>query len=218
MQGSWNHERAHYRCRFPNEYAIANKLSHPLAVYVREDALVEPLDDWLTGVFAPGRVDDALSQLAAAQQPAAQRVDGSAKAVVADCDRKLARHRAALEAGADPIVVSSWIAEVQRERAVAVAQLTEQQSRKAPARLSGEEIKSLIEAFGGLLRVLRRADPADKAEVYRQLGVSLTYRHEDRTALAEVQPPTSVYELVVSEGRVDQYVHGLTSSFGWSCA
>ena len=34
MQGKWNNGRAHYRCRFPNEYAIANKFDHPLAVYL----------------------------------------------------------------------------------------------------------------------------------------------------------------------------------------
>jgi DNA invertase Pin-like site-specific DNA recombinase len=45
MQGTWNHDRAHYRCRFPNEYAIANRIDHPLAVYVREDAVIGPLDE-----------------------------------------------------------------------------------------------------------------------------------------------------------------------------
>lgn len=28
-QGSANHGRAHYRCRYPSEYAIANELDHP---------------------------------------------------------------------------------------------------------------------------------------------------------------------------------------------
>ena len=44
MQGTWNHDRAHYRCRFPNEYAIANRIDHPLAVYVREDAVLGPVE------------------------------------------------------------------------------------------------------------------------------------------------------------------------------
>jgi len=46
-----------------------------------------------------------------------------ARRQVAECDRKLARHRAALEAGADPAVVTAWIREVQAARAEAEAQL-----------------------------------------------------------------------------------------------
>lgn len=44
IQGTWNHDRAHYRCRFPSEYAIANRIVHPPSVYLREDAVVDDLD------------------------------------------------------------------------------------------------------------------------------------------------------------------------------
>ena len=40
MQGSWNHDRAHYRCKLPYEYALANKVDHPPTIYVREDHVV----------------------------------------------------------------------------------------------------------------------------------------------------------------------------------
>ncbi|MHB8593892.1 MAG: recombinase zinc ribbon domain-containing protein [Acidimicrobiales bacterium] len=39
MQGSANHGRAHYRCCYPSEYAMANELDHPRNVYVREDQI-----------------------------------------------------------------------------------------------------------------------------------------------------------------------------------
>jgi hypothetical protein len=32
VQGTWNHGRAHYRCRFPAEDALANRIEHPAAV------------------------------------------------------------------------------------------------------------------------------------------------------------------------------------------
>jgi hypothetical protein len=35
---------------------------------------------------------------------------------LADCDGRLVKHRAALEAGADPTIAAAWIAEVQGER------------------------------------------------------------------------------------------------------
>ncbi len=48
MQGSANHGRAHDRCRYPSEYAMANELDHQKNVCVREDQILGPLDGWLT--------------------------------------------------------------------------------------------------------------------------------------------------------------------------
>jgi hypothetical protein len=45
-------------------------------------------------------------------QPEPDSADDAVQRVLADCDRKLGRHRAALEAGADPTLVTAWIAEV----------------------------------------------------------------------------------------------------------
>jgi len=50
MQGSWNNGEAYYRCRFPEQYADANGISHPRNVYLRERRLVEPLYRWLATV------------------------------------------------------------------------------------------------------------------------------------------------------------------------
>jgi len=38
-----------------------------------------------------------------------------------------------------------------------------------------EEINAVVASLGNLLMVLRGADPADKAEIYRGLGLELTY-------------------------------------------
>jgi hypothetical protein len=58
----------------------------------------------------------------------------------------------------------------------------------------------MVNTLGGLLNALRHADPADKAEVYRELGVRLTYHHTERTVLAETRPTSSVCVVSVSEG------------------
>jgi hypothetical protein len=34
MGGIWNNDQAYYRCRYPIEYALANKISHPKTVYL----------------------------------------------------------------------------------------------------------------------------------------------------------------------------------------
>jgi hypothetical protein len=42
--------------------------------------------------------------------------------------------------------------------------------------MTQDEIKNMIASLGNLLTVLRDADPADRAEVYRGLGLHLTYQ------------------------------------------
>lgn len=44
----------------------------------------------------------------------------------------------------------------------------------------------LVRALGDIVAVLRDADPDDKAEVYRQLGLRLTYQTETQTVRAAI--------------------------------
>jgi len=186
-QGSANHGRAHYRCRYPSEYAIANELDHPRNVYVREDQILGPLDGWLAQVFDPGQLDttlDALEAAADSTDDTDQAKTQAARRRVAECDTRLARYRAALEAGTDPVVVSAWIAEVQPERLAAEVELgraTGQRSR----RLSRDQLAALVNGLGNLLGVLASAALEDKAEVYRRLGLRLTYDPGRRVVTVE---------------------------------
>ena len=200
MQGNWFHGAAFYRCRYPQEYAIANSLEHPTNVFLKEEMLIDPLDRWLTEVFEPDRVEYTLTQLAAAQ-PDATATSDPLRRSIAECDRKLARHRAALDAGADPAMVAAWSSDVHRERAVLAAQLTAATSRAFPAqRMSRDEIGQLVDALGGLLAILRVAEPGDKLEVYRELGLKLTYNHHDHAVTVETNPRPCVGVLSVSGG------------------
>ncbi|WP_436788922.1 recombinase family protein [Yinghuangia sp. YIM S10712] len=203
MQGNWNNGTAHYRCRFPSEYALANTLDHPRTVYVREDAVLPPLDAWLATAFAPDRIRHVLTALEDAQPDRDLRVEG-ARQTLADCDRKLARHRAALEAGADPHLVTTWSRDVQKERAAAeyeLARITGE--HRNHGRMSRDEIRALIDALGGMLTVIRHADPTGKAEIYKTLGLHLTYEHETRKVLAETRPAPTMCVVKVSEGGLE---------------
>ena len=62
MQGHWINQAPYYRCRFPAEYALANKIAHPRNVYLREDAFDVQVDDWLAGLFAPSRIQPPSSR------------------------------------------------------------------------------------------------------------------------------------------------------------
>ncbi|MFD9894438.1 recombinase zinc beta ribbon domain-containing protein [Amycolatopsis sp. NPDC059027] len=67
MQGQQSKETLYYRCRFPTEYGLANKVRHPRNVYLAERELIEPLDQWLTTAFASHRLTDTIEALCHAQ-------------------------------------------------------------------------------------------------------------------------------------------------------
>ena len=50
------------------------------------------------------------------------------------------------------------------------------------------ETTSLVQAIGDVMRMIEDADPADKAEIYSQLGLTPTYRPNLRV-VAEANPP-----------------------------
>jgi site-specific DNA recombinase len=64
-----------------------------------------------------------------------------------------------LDSGADPAVVSGWIAQTEAARTLAESDL-----RRATGRspMSGEEIRNLLAALGDLRSVIRTADPAER--------------------------------------------------------
>ena len=111
----------------------------------------------------------------------------AARKRLAECNRRLTRYRAALDSGADPSVVTTWIAEVQAERLAAEVEL-ERATGHGNGRLSRDQLAALVNGLGNLLDVLAHAAPQDKAEVYRQLGLRLTYDPARRVVIAESDP------------------------------
>lgn len=153
-------------------------------VYLPEREVLPPLDEWLMLAFAPHRLTASIEAMYDAQP--AEDTDSArapARGVVAECDRKIARYREALDAGADPVLVTGWIAEVQARRAEAEAQLS--QAAHATRRMSREQIRSLVETISSVRDVLARAEPSDKAGAYKQLGLRLTYQPGPRIVRAE---------------------------------
>ena len=189
MQGHWVNDRAHYRCRYPSEYAASKELEHPRNVYLREDLVVPELDRWLASLFTPAHLPGTISALAEAQEtdidPGRANMLDAARRTLADCDQRLAKYRAGLEAGMDPGLVAQWTAEVRAQRLQA-----EQQLRPPPEErhLTEAEISQLVGGFRDIVKTLRRADPASKAAVYRELGLRLTYAPVQRTVLVEATP------------------------------
>ena len=62
------HDAPYYRCRFPAEYALANRVQRPLNVSLREDAIIGHVDEWLAREFALQRLSLTIRDLVAAQE------------------------------------------------------------------------------------------------------------------------------------------------------
>jgi hypothetical protein len=158
---------------------------------VSQADVLGPLDGWLAGKFGRGHLDDTIDELAAA---AALPSDADAgqdelRSKIAACDRKLAQYRAALDAGADPATVAGWITETEAARATFVA--LQRPARQKP-QATRDEIAAIVTSLSDLHAVVRDASPSDKAEIYKQLGLRLTYQPGQRIVQAQA---------ALSEGR-----------------
>ncbi len=68
VQSHWANSTPYYRCRSPAEYALANRVEHPLNVCLRKDAILADVGGWLAREFAPHRLRQTIAGLAAAQE------------------------------------------------------------------------------------------------------------------------------------------------------
>jgi site-specific DNA recombinase len=189
MQSHTVHGDAYYRCRFPAEYALANRVEHPLSVSLREDMIIGQVDSWLAREFAPHRLTNTLRDLAAAQRHETTQAgdDEETARKIAECDRKLAQYRATLDAGADPATVAGWIVETGAQKASYA--LVMRRPGTTRHRVTEAEIKAIVDKLADIARVLADADPDDKAEIFRKLGLKLTYQPSRQVAEAEIRNP-----------------------------
>jgi hypothetical protein len=181
MQGSWNHDAAHYRCKAAYEYALANNLDHPKTVYVREAPVLVAIDEWLTG--------RALSQVKGSPECLA-RIEG-ARRMLNDIEDRLAKLTAAIEAGSPADLLAPRLKTLRGERLRAEAEL---QASRPDTEWTPEAVRILVDELGDLGAVLAMADPKLKAQLYDELGLELQFNPERRTQN-------------VSEGRSRQQPH-----------
>nr|WP_242625355.1 recombinase family protein [Krasilnikovia cinnamomea] len=195
MVGNPNHGRLYYRCTASRDFVRQHRISHPPALYVREDAITEPIDrflrDELTGSTLAGnlrRVADAQYQAALAAHDTSGEIE-ELRQTIADADAKINRYRATLDAGGDPALIAGWISEATALKRGAQARLG--LTEAPPQRMTGDQLDTIADAFNDLFRLLRDADPRDKAELYSRIGLRLTYQPGPETMIAEVVTPAN---------------------------
>ena len=198
---------------YPPEFkadAVALYLSDPARTYVSvaKDLGVnrETLRLWVRQARSAGSAAGDVGPAKTIDALASQSIDptevqaAEARSAIARCDQNLARYKAALDAGADPVEVAQWINTAKADRARAEGELRGVGTSK---RMTRQEITTMMTGLGDLARVVVQADPADKADLYRELGLRLTYRPQKQLVEAKVIPGPDMCNWNVSEGRLD---------------
>ena len=191
MEGSWNHNRPYYRCQSHQNDQV-DRNGHSATIYVREETLLPGLDEWLGELFDTEHLDDTCQTLAEAAQPdpEAEARREEIRKRIAKLDRELESYRSIVrtepEAGA---TVGRWIAETAQERRRLEAFL----GNKPSTQLTKDDVKALVASLRDITATLAAADPTDKAAVYEEMGIDVTY-HQDGRVLVESRPR------VVSDG------------------
>lgn len=80
--------------------------------------------------------------------------------------------------------------ETQARHALAEARLKKPAARR---RMTEEEVTGLVTEMGSIMQALEDADPADKAEIYQRLGLTLTYHRQEKRVAAEARPNSIMY-------------------------
>lgn len=112
MVGSFNHGRVYYRCNASRDYVRQHKIDHPPCLYLRQESLTGPIDQFLHEELGERILSGTLGRLAAAQHRSITPLENDDveedrwRQTIADCDAKLKRYRAALDAGGDPVLIA----------------------------------------------------------------------------------------------------------------
>ena len=182
MQPATIRSTVYYRCEFKEQEQSRHPgMDHPRTVYLREDVLCRALDRWIAKAFAPDRLTATLTALAhaSAAANAAEALtpeQAQARKMVKECERRLARYQAALEAGADPAVVTQWINEAQADKEAARKKLDTPPAatRRKETPLSADQIREITER--------------EKSPLYEALGITISYEHTGRAATVRSRP------------------------------
>ncbi|MGW1915716.1 zinc ribbon domain-containing protein [Streptomyces sp. NPDC002076] len=213
MQPATIRSRVYYRCEFIEEEAAQEEaalypdLTHPRTVYLREDIVCQALDRSIARAFAPDRLSatiEALTHASAAASTAEPQTpeQTQARQAIKDCERRLARYQAALDAGADPAVVTQWINEAQRDNDAAQKKLDAHPAvtRKKQPPLDAQQIRRITESLGDIAQRIQTAAVEKKGPLYDALGITISYEHATRTATVRSRPSSPYRQALCPRG------------------
>nr|CEL13531.1 Site-specific recombinase [Kibdelosporangium sp. MJ126-NF4]CTQ99215.1 Site-specific recombinase [Kibdelosporangium sp. MJ126-NF4] len=177
MEGSPRVHGMYYRCPArtlaPGSPALVD---HPPTIYVREDPLLEGVNEWLGGLFHPKNRDRTVRLLVGSQEKTTRTGDrDQAEKRARDAEAKLKRFQAAIEAGIDPAALVEVINQAQAERAAARAELD---NVPAPDAFTDAEVYAMLDSMTDVAEVLTGKRPEKLIELYWDLELNLLYDNE----------------------------------------
>jgi len=162
--------------------------SHPPNVYLREDRLLTRVNEWLSGLFDPQRLDQTIGALVDADDSGKQAdaMRAALRQRIAAADGTMARLQRALDAGWDPELLTQQYNAAVADKRAAEAELQARPGSGEP--VTADEVRQMIADLGDLDDVLASADRQALAELYQAMKLSVTYDHEARAADVSVAP------------------------------
>ncbi len=186
MQAEVVHGDIYYRCfaksLAPGSIALAD---HPKTVNLRESHLIRPLNGWLAMLFNRDNRAETVTALLEAQSDDSGFRREALRRRVTDAEAKLVRHRAAIEAGVDPLALVDAMNAAQAEKARAQVELD---TIPKPVLVTAIEINKLIDSLGDVAAVLNAGAEADQAALYEALNVEIRYLHQQKIASVSASP------------------------------
>lgn len=203
MYGDTAKGKPYYRCQATRpDYAAPSIPGHPPTYMVREERLTRALDRWLGHLSDPDQVEVTVAAVLAADAASAAEPAhvAAARRRRLQLHTELDRMLAAIRAGLDPDLAAGETRKIQSDLVGTEATITDwENSNRRTIPLKDSEVRRAIGDAGALVQLLSAADRANRAELYRALGIQLRYVKEAPTGLERVQ---ARLELRRSGGRI----------------
>ena len=174
MHGATLKGHPHYRCnRVRPDYADTG---HPRTTAIREDRIVNVLDDWLGQLTDAEHRETMIAAVLAADTAHAHEPPEvqAARRALRDLPVELDRVLAAIRAGMDPDLAVITTKQIQRDLATAEAAVTAwEQQHDTPAPLTTDQIREALDHAGNLATMLSEAERETRARLYQALDLEL---------------------------------------------
>ncbi|MFD7433753.1 hypothetical protein [Streptomyces sp. NPDC059861] len=116
-------------------------------------------------------------------------------------------YQAALDAGADPAVVTQWINHAQRDKEAARKKLDALPAviRKKEPPLDAQQIREITESLGDIAQRIHAADTEKKSPLYEALGITISYENTTRTATVRSRPSSAYRQWLCPRGDLNPH-------------
>ncbi len=174
MHGNTLKNKPYYRCN--TQRADYAETGHPKTTAIREERILEAVDQWLGQLTDPAHRQDAVAAIlsADAAKPAEPAEVQAARRATRSLPIELDRILDAIRAGLDPELAASTTKKIQGEIAEAESTIAAwEQTNQPSAPLSPADVTAALDHAGDLAGLLKTAEREPRARLYQALGLEV---------------------------------------------